>query len=65
MHVIHGPHDKIFKRVMADRENAIISASVYLANQIYMDELLKNIVVKELCGVCRLICIQNTLKNRS
>ncbi|WP_144311570.1 Rpn family recombination-promoting nuclease/putative transposase [Desulfonatronospira thiodismutans] len=23
MHVIHGPHDKIFKRVMADRENAI------------------------------------------
>ena len=23
MHVIHGPHDKIFKRVMADRKNAI------------------------------------------
>ena len=38
MHVIHGPHDKIFKRVMADRENAIISASVNLANQIYMYE---------------------------
>jgi len=47
MHVIHGPHDKIFKRVMADRKNAIISASLYLANQIYMDELSKKIVVKE------------------
>ena len=36
MYAIHGPHDKILMRVMADRENAISSASVNLADQIYM-----------------------------